>query len=52
MELEASLVRMAGLRIGFLVFLPLAVNLRLQIVLKEFGKSLPGVKRPRIVFQI
>jgi hypothetical protein len=43
MELEASLGRMAGLRIGLLVFLPLIVNPILQIVPKELGESLPGV---------
>ena len=43
MKLEASLVRMAGLRIGFLVILPLVVKPFLQVVLKKLGKGLPGM---------
>jgi hypothetical protein len=43
MKLKASLVRMVGLRVGFLIFLPLVINPRLQIIPEEFSKSLPGV---------
>jgi hypothetical protein len=43
MKLETSLMRMVGLRIGFLIFFPLIVNLQLQVILKQLGESLPGV---------
>jgi hypothetical protein len=43
MELKAILATMIGLRVVFPIFLPLLVNLRLQIIAKEFREGLPGV---------
>jgi hypothetical protein len=43
MELEAILLTMIGPRVVLLIFLPLFVNPRLQIIPKEFSIGLPGV---------
>jgi hypothetical protein len=43
MELEAILLTMIGPRVVLLIFLPLFVDLRLQIIPKEFSIGLPGV---------
>jgi hypothetical protein len=43
MELEAILLTMIGPRVVLLIFLPLFVNPRLQIIPEEFSIGLPGV---------